>query len=168
MGYTHWNCYSGCCLLCLRRFQLDGRECRSLISGSWLGLRFHRRSIPGYAWVLGAAVGDGDGRDTMPWYVGPLGWPICRWADDSSRSSVANYLERSGRCKSSYRCPAIHCNSCRQTTRDTGIRCAQLITATSRDRLQQPAILLMWTRGRSTNRERSQLTVAFDVILKFH
>src|SRR6266446_3401132 len=51
----------------------------------------------------------------------------------------AGYLERPGRCESAHRLVPLCRNSCWQAVRVTAIRCAQLVTSTLRDRLQQPA-----------------------------
>src|SRR6266478_6521652 len=68
-----------------------------LLQGAGLWFRVYRSSVSGHAWILGATVGDCHRCDAMPWYVRRLGRPICRRTDDSSRSAMADDLERSRR-----------------------------------------------------------------------
>lgn len=92
------------------------------------------------------------GVTAMFWHVRRLGRAICCRADDSSRSAMANDLECPGRGKSTHWLIALYRNSCWQAARVTAIPSAQFITSALRDRLQQPAIILMWTCGRSSFR----------------
>src|SRR4029077_15809659 len=139
-------------LLWFRCFQLARSKSRAITSRSGLCFGVYRSSIPGDTWILGATLGDGDRGNPMHWYVRRLGRPICRWTDDSSRSPMADDLERSRRGQCAHRLIALYRNSCPRAECDTAVRGPQLVTATLWDRLRQPAIVLMWTCGRSSFR----------------
>jgi hypothetical protein len=152
MGHSYWSFCSGSRLLRFRRFQLACSKRRAITPRSGLCFRVHRSGLFGHAWIFGAAIGDGDRCDAMPGHVGWLGRAICCRADDSSRRFMANDLEYPGRGKSTHWLIALCRNPCWQAARVTAIRCAQLVTSALRNRLQQPAIVLMWTCGRSSFR----------------